>query len=320
MLFRSANGGESVENIISGLYDAICEIVQCSVKPNNKIKKAILIGGVARNKKLNENFKVYLKRYNIELIDLQNEDFLFFEAIGCAIAGTESNNLELFLSNYQQKDSFESFPGFKRFLPNIKRLEATNGQIPDRLISAISIGLDIGSTGSKLVAWVINSKFIVYQDYTNTMGNPVESAIKLINGLYNSLDKNIKIASFGVTGSGREIVGAVLQSIYGTELVYIFNEIIAHAEGTLFYDKDVDTIIEIGGQDAKYIRLKNGKVTDSAMNEACSSGTGSFIEEQGKRFKNITDIKNLNSIAFQSEEIVSLGQHCSVFKIGRAHV
>ena len=75
-----------------------------------------------------------------------------------------------------------------------------------------------------------------------------------------------------------------MATCYGTEHVYVLNEIAAHAAGALHHDKRVDTIFEIGGQDAKYIRLAGGRVVDAAMNEACSAGTGSFIEEQGKKF------------------------------------
>ena len=75
----------------------------------------------------------------------------------------------------------------------------------------------------------------------------------------------------------------------------------------------VDTVIEIGGQDAKYIRLSGGRVIDCAMNEACSAGTGSFIEEQGRRFLGIRDVVELGEQALGATQGVSLGQHCSVF-------
>ena len=92
------------------------------------------------------------------------------------------------------------------------------------------------------------------------------------------------------TGTGREIVGSLMASCYGRERVFVLNEIAAHAEGALHFDPRVDTIFEIGGQDAKYIRLAGGRVYDAAMNEACSAGTGSFIEEQGRKFAGIDDV------------------------------
>ena len=79
------------------------------------------------------------------------------------------------------------------------------------------------------------------------------------------------------------------------------------------YDPRVDTIFEIGGQDAKYIRLQGGRVVDAAMNEACSAGTGSFIEEQGRKFSGIEDVVQLGRAALLADRGISLGQHCSVF-------
>ena len=116
-----------------------------------------------------------------------------------------------------------------------------------------------------------------------------------------------------VTGSGREIVGSLLTNCYGPKAVFIQNEIAAHAAGACHYDPRVDTIFEIGGQDAKYIRLEQGRVIDSAMNEACSAGTGSFIEEQGRKFAGIERVAQLGAAALEAPEGVSLGQHCSVF-------
>jgi activator of 2-hydroxyglutaryl-CoA dehydratase len=94
-----------------------------------------------------------------------------------------------------------------------------------------------------------------------------------------------RIHAMGVTGSGREIVGTLMASCYGAASVVIMNEIVAHARGACHYDPRVDTIFEIGGQDAKYTRLESGNIVDAAMNEACSAGTGSFIAEQGTRFE-----------------------------------
>ena len=95
--------------------------------------------------------------------------------------------------------------------------------------------------------------------------------------------------------------------------MFVLNEIAAHAEGALHYDDQVDTIFEIGGQDAKYIRLEGGRICDAAMNEACSAGTGSFIAEQGVKFEGVEDVVQMGSVALEAEQGVSLGQHCSVF-------
>ncbi|MFH1573395.1 MAG: acyl-CoA dehydratase activase-related protein, partial [Acidobacteriota bacterium] len=104
-----------------------------------------------------------------------------------------------------------------------------------------------------------------------------------------------------------------MATCFGTDGVFVLNEIAAHAAGALHFDLCVDTIFEIGGQDAKYIRLSDGRVVDCAMNEACSAGTGSFIEEQGSRFPQFTDVPGLGHAAMAAPGGVSLGQHCSVF-------
>ena len=103
------------------------------------------------------------------------------------------------------------------------------------------------------------------------------------------------VVAFGATGSGREIVGSLLTSCYGKDAVFVVNEIVAHATGALHFDPRVDTIFEIGGQDAKYTRLAEGRIIDCAMNEACSAGTGSFIEEQGGKFAGIGDVVQLGA-------------------------
>ncbi len=153
----------------------------------------------------------------------------------------------------------------------------------------------------------------MWEGYINTNGDPVGAAQQLMRMLSESVAGNQDLVAFGATGSGREIVGSLLSSCYGIERVYVLNEIAAHAEGALFYDSSVDTIFEIGGQDAKYIRLSEGRVVDAAMNEACSAGTGSFIEEQGKKIGGIDSVVQLGEAALQAEGGVSLGQHCSVF-------
>jgi predicted nucleotide-binding protein (sugar kinase/HSP70/actin superfamily) len=103
-----------------------------------------------------------------------------------------------------------------------------------------------------------------------------------------------------------------MATCYGSDRVHVLNEIAAHAEGARAYDPRVDTIFEIGGQDAKYIRLEGGRVVDAAMNEACSAGTGSFIEEQGRRLGGL-GAAELGKEAIAADGCVALGQHCAVF-------
>ena len=185
--------------------------------------------------------------------------------------------------------------------------------IPAAEPGSLLLGFDIGSTGSKVVALDLERRQTVWESYQRTSGNPVGAAQSLMRAFTDSALAAHPVVAVAATGSGREIVGSLLGSCYGSERVYVLNEIAAHAEGALHFDPRVDTIFEIGGQDAKYIRLADGRVVDAAMNEACSAGTGSFIEEQGRKLAGIRDVVHLGEEALAADGGVSLGQHCSVF-------
>jgi len=177
----------------------------------------------------------------------------------------------------------------------------------------VLLGLDMGSTGSKAVALDAEDGEVRWQAYRNTSGDPVGAARALVRRFLEEGGDRHDVKAFGVTGSGREIVGSLLASCYGRPSVFVLNEIAAHARGATCHDPDVDTIFEIGGQDAKYIRLNDGQVVEAAMNEACSAGTGSFIEEQGGKFAEVEDVVQMGRLALQADRGISLGQHCSVF-------
>ncbi len=144
--------------------------------------------------------------------------------------------------------------------------------------SGIAIGMDIGSTSTKLVALRVSDMKPVFDIYRKTGGDPVGAARKVFRALYGIVDDHsLEVLSFGTTGSGRKLVG----EIFGADS--IVNEITAHGTGTGRYYPDVETIFEIGGQDAKYISMKNGFVSDVNMNYVCAAGTGSFVEEQARK-------------------------------------
>ena len=211
------------------------------------------------------------------------------------------------------EDKLEKLPSLSLSLGHVQRmprqpLASVEGQ-PRPLI----LGFDIGSTGSKAVALDPASGAMVWEGYRQTLGDPVGAAQALVRLFVAGPAGHCPVLLLGVTGSGREIVGSLMTTCYGKEVVFILNEIAAHAAGARHYEPRVDTIFEIGGQDAKYIRLAEGRVVDCAMNEACSAGTGSFIEEQGGKFSGIRDVVHLAEEALAASEGVSLGQHCSVF-------
>lgn len=139
------------------------------------------------------------------------------------------------------------------------------------------LGVDVGSTSTKVVLVDASSGAIRLDIYTKTAGNPVEATRRIfesLSALKDSTGFDVEIAGCGTTGSGRKLVGVII----GADL--IINEISAHAKGAKTVDNSVETIFEIGGQDSKFIRLSEGRIVDVNMNYVCAAGTGSFIEEQ----------------------------------------
>ncbi|OFI05917.1 activator of (R)-2-hydroxyglutaryl-CoA dehydratase [Clostridium acetireducens DSM 10703] len=165
------------------------------------------------------------------------------------------------------------------------------------------LGVDVGSVSTNFV--LLDKKMNVKDKlYIRTKGRP----IRTIQEGFNILKKkygNAKILAAGTTGSGRQIASTII----GADAVK--NEITAHAVAALEIDKDIKTIIEIGGQDSKIIILKNGIVTDFAMNTVCAAGTGSFLDRQAERLE--IPIEKFGDYALKSNNPVRIAGRCAVF-------
>ena len=306
-----ANKGEDRSRILAGLFDAICENVQVLVKAQGP-REVTLAGGVGQSRRVRENFRAWLARRGMSLRE-GGEDALFLDALGCAAIAAERPAglppLERLFRPFEHA-TLDHLPPLSTALGKVKRLPAP--PLPAAATGPVLLGLDIGSTGSKVVALDLESGKAAWEAYGRTAGDPVGAAQKLVKEFVQGPCGARPIAGMGVTGSGREIVGSLMATCYGSDRVHVLNEIAAHAEGARAYDPRVDTIFEIGGQDAKYIRLEGGRVVDAAMNEACSAGTGSFIEEQGRRLGGL-GAAELGQEAMAADGCVALGQHCAVF-------
>jgi len=141
------------------------------------------------------------------------------------------------------------------------------------------LGVDIGSTSTKAVL-LDKSGEVLAGFYTATAGQPLkalQAIFEAINDMCGRESIDLRIQSSGTTGSGRKFIGRII----GADL--ILDEITAHARAASEFDPEVDTIIEIGGQDSKFTTLRKGIVTSSTMNNVCAAGTGSFLEEQAKK-------------------------------------
>jgi activator of 2-hydroxyglutaryl-CoA dehydratase/predicted nucleotide-binding protein (sugar kinase/HSP70/actin superfamily) len=313
-LTHLANKGERRERILAGLLDAMAENVEALVKPASSPARVVLCGGVARAGRVRAHLRGFLSRHGMTLLDGDAEDACFLEATGAALHAASSPcappALGALLAPFLG-EALELLPPPALALARVRRMPATAA--PAGPPAALVLGLDIGSTGSKAVALDAALQQPVWEGYLRTGGDPVGAAQALVRSFLAGPAGAAPVVAFGATGSGREIVGSLLATCLGGEAVFVLNEIAAHAAGAVHHDPRVDTIFEIGGQDAKYIRLEGGRVVDAAMNEACSAGTGSFIEEQGLRFEGVDGVAAMGALAREADGAVALGQHCSIF-------
>ncbi|MEN6567356.1 MAG: acyl-CoA dehydratase activase [Veillonellales bacterium] len=167
----------------------------------------------------------------------------------------------------------------------------------------VFLGIDVGSVSTN-VAMLGNQGEVIDTLYIRTQGRPIEA---VQNGLKQIREHNpgVTVSGVGTTGSGRHLAGVVL----GADSVK--NEITAHAVAAMHIVPDVQTILEIGGQDSKIIIIRNGVVADFAMNTVCAAGTGSFLDQQAARLN--MPIENFGSRALESTTPVRVAGRCAVF-------
>ncbi len=165
------------------------------------------------------------------------------------------------------------------------------------------LGIDVGSVSTDIVL-VDENMHIKEAVYTRTKGRPIKAIQEGLKSFKSKYTKN-EIYAAGTTGSGRQIAAMVL----GADATK--NEITAHAVAALQNDKDVRTIMEIGGQDSKIIILRDGIVTDFAMNTVCAAGTGSFLDRQAERLE--IPIEDFGDYALKSTTSLRIAGRCAVF-------
>ena len=170
------------------------------------------------------------------------------------------------------------------------------------------IGIDAGSTTTKLVL-IDDDGHLLYSLYGSNEGNPLQSVINFLKTLYNELPQDVTIRFSGITGYGEKLV----QTALNIDLNEI--ETIAHYTAAKKFMPEVTSIVDIGGQDMKYIKLKNNTIDNIMLNEACSSGCGSFIETFAKSLN--LSIEEFVQSAIESRRPVDLGSRCTVFMNSR---
>jgi predicted CoA-substrate-specific enzyme activase len=304
------NKGEATKpDIVLSLSDVMATKVADFLK-RAKINtgKVLLSGGVTKNKYLVKYVKEKLP--NVEFII--PEEAPYFEAYGAAIlAAKAGSSLPEFENMFKDHEiGFSRYPSLKTAEGRVTYLESKRGKV--KAGGEYIMGVDGGSTTTKVALIDIETEEIVAEHYGRTHGDPVDSLKKCLIEVKKQIkeqigDEKITISLAATTGSSREILGVFL------ETPAVYNEIIAHAVGTTYFKPDIDTLFEIGGQDAKYVSLKNKVPIDYAMNEACSAGTGSFLEESASGDLNITNVEDIGPIALNAQAPLKFGEHCSAF-------
>ena len=297
--------GVSTPDILNGLCYAMVRNYKATIVRSLPVETPVVFaGGVTENTGVVRALQDVFELAEGEL--MVPEQALFAGAIGAALSAEEGSartfaELTAFVETCE-----ETSPLAKPLEPltlapgTVLTDPPATEAIPE---DGVVLGIDIGSTSTNLVLTDREGNLVDFQ-YLRTSGNP-ERAVR--TGLANIRKKygEISFLGVGVTGSGRTRIGQML----GADTVR--DEITAQAKAAARVDPLVDTVFEIGGQDSKYISIKDGDVKDFMMNKICAAGTGSFVEEQAARMD--IALKDFGPMALSAEHPSDLGERCTVF-------
>ncbi len=294
--------------IIAGLCFAIIRNLKSNLARGRRVEPPIVFqGGVAANPGVRRAIKEIFHLKEGELI-IPKYHFIM-GAIGAALYGLEgrfaapyqgAQVLKEYLKN--RKTSPKRLPPLGPYKVNKKTKPSV--RVPTTEETEIYLGIDVGSVSTKLVALDKEGRLLC-KTYALHHGKPLESVKQGLQQLRKQLPPRVKVKGVGTTGSGRYLVG----DFVGADVIR--NEITAQAKAAASFDPEVDTIIEIGGQDSKFIRLEKGAIVDFTMNKACAAGTGSFLEEQAVRLD--VPIEEFGNYALRSQAPLEMGERCTVF-------
>ncbi len=301
-LIHAQQTGHTLDEICDGLCMGLARNIRDTLFSGDEVRLPLVFaGGVSKNRAVVRHLSALLET---EIIVHEHSHLL--GALGAALAYLEEGkplreepiadpaglmkreqkermyhypSLELAGSDYPDFAGIENY----EYLPRTGRLDLPvevdiyNEMLPGDV--DVFLGIDIGSTSTKAVL-VDTGRNVLAGFYTRTSGRPVEAVQNIFEAMEDTAAaKNLSynFLGAGTTGSGRKFIARIINADLALD------EITAHARAAFELDPSVDTIIEIGGQDAKFTTLSGGMVTFSIMNNVCAAGTGSFIEEQAKK-------------------------------------
>ncbi|MEE9611376.1 MAG: acyl-CoA dehydratase activase, partial [Desulfatiglandales bacterium] len=304
-------------DIVAGLCYALARSFKSNVGRGKEFTRPIAFqGGVAANSGVVKAFEDILKLQKEELII--PEHFASMGAIGSIYSSLESNNPGK--REFRGLGPIEDFLKSKKMgtMPGLSTLTLDYEVENEKLVSKTSsfkkddgrklgvyVGVDVGSLSTNVVALDENKKMVARR-YLRTAGRPIEAVRRGLREIGEEMGDHVEVFGASTTGSGRYLTGQFI----GADIVK--NEITAQATAAIHFDRNVDTIFEIGGQDSKFISIDNGAVVDFEMNKVCAAGTGSFLEEQAEKL-GINIVEEFGDMALGAESPGKFGDRCTVF-------
>ena len=311
------NQGASKEDISASIFQAVVNQTITGLIQGRKIEgKVMFLGGPLY-------YCEGLRKRFYTTLNLTEETAVFPEyalysvAMGAAMYAEKSKALSLDelidkLENSAKNETvasdrlsplFENETEYFEFVERHSKANVENRSIAEYVGNAW-LGIDCGSTTTKLVL-IGEDNSILYSFYNSNKGNPVNVILGQLTEIYNLCGDRVKICGSAVTGYGEELIKHAFHIDEG--LV----ETIAHYTAAKYFQPDVDFILDIGGQDIKCFRIKNGAIDSIMLNEACSSGCGSFIETFAKAMGH--NIADFAAYGLKAKAPVNLGSRCTVF-------
>lgn len=315
------NDGAKKSDIAMSIFNAVVvqtiSVLSCGRKIEGKV--AFLGGPLHFLSSLRDRFKSVLKLDDKDIIFPENAQL--YVAIGASLLSKKEESIDLnnLIKKIQNLD-INDFDNIDKLEPLFKDEDDYNNFLKRHNKDTIKtydiskfngncfLGIDAGSTTTK-AALIDDNGNLLYTYYSSNEGKPLEVVINLMNEIYNILPSNSKIVSSTVTGYGEGLIKKALKVDYG-EI-----ETMAHFKAAKFFNKNVDFILDIGGQDMKCLKIRNGVIDSIVLNEACSSGCGSFLETFATSLS--MDIKEFSHIGIYSKSPVDLGSRCTVFMNSR---
>ncbi len=308
--------GTRDRDMLAGLCYAVVRNFRSSVAKGRKVERPVaLCGGVALNE--------CVRRAARDIFDLAGDQLVlperpeFLPALGCALIaagsarpGATGPGAAFGAAEVARLEESASAAATSSTLaPLAKPSHPADRQRGVEPLPAgrtpVYLGVDIGSISTKAAA-INPAGRVVARRYFWTAGRPLEAVRRAMREIGDELGDRVEVRGVGTTGSGRYLVGDVI----GADTVK--NEITAQATAAIAFDPEVDTVFEIGGQDSKFIVIRDGTVVDFEMNKACAAGTGSFLDEQAERMGIRID-GEFSDLAFSSKRPMDCGERCTVF-------